>query len=490
MTAVVVAGWWYWRNYTLYGEWLGTRTLLTINGMRTTAQTWRSFLGEMRGLRYSFWGLFGLFSILLPAWLYRLLDTLTVVSLAGLATAFIRSWRHRRGRLLDTPATRVRALLALWAVLLIGLMFYWATFATSSQGRLLFPAVGAFGVLFVAGLAFWLQWLPSALRVRALGLLPLGLLACSLYALIVLFPRSYGVPPSVATVPTGAHPAQLLYNGKIELLAVTVPDKRHARGEPVPVTLYFRAREKVADDWPLFVQVLDQKKAVLGNVTTHPGSGRNPTSLWQPGTIYRDEYLVTLDGNPGERSPLLASIYVGFMDARTKQPLASLTEDGTPSDGIVDVVQVGPTKALDVQSQHLTPFDASFGDAIQLIGDSYPDQVAQASPDLPVRLLWQAGRSPNGDYTVFVHLMDEDGRLVAGFDQPPAEGRFPTRYWQLGDRSLSDFPLALPPGLVPGRYELWTGVYLSASQGAERLPVAAEHPMRDQSVLLGTVEVR
>ena len=71
LPALAIAGWWYWRNFTLYGEWLGAERLLTITGLRTTPLTWRGFVGEMNGLRYSFWGLFGWFNIILPAWIYQ-----------------------------------------------------------------------------------------------------------------------------------------------------------------------------------------------------------------------------------------------------------------------------------------------------------------------------------------------------------------------------------------------------------------------------------
>ena len=80
LPAVAIAGWWYWRNVALYGDWLGAERLLSINGLRSQPLTWRGFIGEMRGLRYSFWGLFGWFSILLPTWVYRLMDGVAVLA--------------------------------------------------------------------------------------------------------------------------------------------------------------------------------------------------------------------------------------------------------------------------------------------------------------------------------------------------------------------------------------------------------------------------
>ena len=79
---------------------------------------------------------------------------------------------------------------------------------------------------------------------------------------------------------------------------------------------------------------------------------------------------------------------------------------------------------------------------------------------------------------------------MAGFDQPPAEGRFPTSRWRFGDLVLSRFPLELPADLAPGIYQVWIGLY-SDPEGAERLPVgASDLPVQDHRVLLTQVEIR
>ena len=105
-------------------------------------------------------------------------------------------------------------------------------------------------------------------------------------------------------------------------------------------------------------------------------------------------------------------------------------------------------------------------------------------------LLYEAAAQPGEAHTAFVHLLDADGRQVAGRDQPPAEGRFPTDRWQTGDRVLSEFAFDLPLSLAPGVYELRTGLYPTASGGASRLRVqSSDQPIRDDTVFLGTVEI-
>ena len=491
-TALLIAGWWYWRNYSLYGEWLGVNQLLSINGLRYGSQTWEQLWGELRGVRYSFWGLFGWFSILLPEFTYRFFDLLALLAVGGFIATGVAAWKEHGRGMLRWPSVQVHGLLSLWLAMLIGLLIYWLTFATSGQGRLLFPGLSAVGVIFATGLGFWLRLLPRSWRLPAFAVVPASLLACSVYALTVLLPGFYAAPSPVAQAPAEAIPVNLLYDGKIELVAVEVPDGRYRPGEQVPVTLYLRARKKLSKDYPLFVQLLDPDNREIGNVTTHPGWGRNPTSLWEPGAIYADRYEVTVWGNISNRSPLLARLYVGFIDPETHTRLRTPADVDPGLPGfLIDSVEIEPAQPLDPNALYLQPVDIPFVDQIRLIGYGSPGVVWLSDRTrMQVTLLWEATGQPSQDYTAFIHLVDGEGRQVAGFDQPPAEGRFPTSRWRFGDLILSRFPLDLPPDLAPGVYEIWIGLY-SDPEGVDRLPVgASELPVQDHRVLLTQVEIR
>lgn len=489
--ALLIAGWWYWRNYSLYGEWLGVNQLLTINGLRVESRSLNELLGELRGVRYSFWGLFGWFSILMPGFVYTALDLTSAAIAGGVGIGLVMTARLGRAGLAH-PHVRVQLLLLAWAVMLLGLMFYWLTFATSGQGRLLFPALSSWGVLIVAGLGLWVQMAPPRWRLPLYLVLPAGLFAATFYALTVLLPVSYHAPAGVAAVPAQATPFHVVYGppggDQIELLAVEVAEGRYQPGDEVNVTLYMRAKGAIQRDYPLFVQLLGQEELVVGNVTTHPGWGRLPTSLWKPGDIYPDRYRIPVWDNVSNRSPLIAKVFVGFVDPTSRLPLTIRTEEGAPlARAYVGEVSVVANQPLDPSLFYLRPSDADFSGQIRLVGYEFP-ATGQVGRDgqIGVTLLWEATGQPAQDYTAFVHLMDGKGEQVSGFDQPPAEGRFPTSAWQQGDRSLSRFLLDLPADIPPGTYELWAGLYADVA-GLERLPVsAATQVVQDQRVLLGT----
>ncbi|MCX6044145.1 MAG: DUF2142 domain-containing protein [Chloroflexi bacterium] len=495
LPAVVLAGWWYWRNYTLYGDWSGVSHLLANNGLRSHPLTLASFWQEFRGLRYSFWGLFGWFNLLLPTWIYTLLDIVTIGAAAGLVFAL----RRRVRTIFVTSYGRVRLLVLLWAALSIVLIFYWISQANGSQGRLLFPAINAFAILLSLGLNVWLRRLSTRWRLTAFLALPAFLFACSLFVLTVLLPASYAAPKPVTSIPATAKTVDVIYGDqdKIRLLALEIPPTRFKPGDYVPVTLYLRADIKIKDDYQVFIQLLDDQRSEVGNLTTHTGWGRNPTRLWQAGAIYADTYPVLIEGAIDEHSPLLAQVYIGFVDPKTEQsghlPIPAHTQAGAKIDPpFLGQITISPAQWPQLDHPGAQIVGTQFGQVIQLSQYDQPQEItATTQSTLPVTLLWDAIGTPATDYTAFVHLRRADGKPVAGVDRAPAADRFPTHFWRAGDRILSDYTLSLPQGLPVGVYDIWVGLYESNSGGALRLPVTekAGRTTGDGEVWLGKVTV-
>lgn len=101
--------------------------------------------------------------------------------------------------------------------------------------------------------------------------------------------------------------------------------------------------------------------------------------------------------------------------------------------------------------------------------DPLSDGVVLAQPDdiLQISLNWRADRVPDGNYTVFVQLLNAEGRVAAQRDRWPGDGLFPTATWQPGQVVADNLALALD--LPPGRYRLITGLYRSDVEGYPRL---------------------
>lgn len=106
------------------------------------------------------------------------------------------------------------------------------------------------------------------------------------------------------------------------------------------------------------------------------------------------------------------------------------------------------------------PVDVTFGEQIRLTGYTLEtDQVTAGQPVL-LTLFWEGIRPIDRDYTVFVHVLDDAGRLVAQTDGQPNGGARPTSGWQPGEPVRDSYAVSLPPGLASGEYNLLIGLYL------------------------------
>ncbi len=79
-------------------------------------------------------------------------------------------------------------------------------------------------------------------------------------------------------------------------------------------------------------------------------------------------------------------------------------------------------------------------------------------------IYWQAKAPVQASYTVFVHLLDAAGQLVAQQDNLPVMGLAPTETWQPGQLIRDPYQLTLPPNLSPGTYQLQVGLYTAAGR--------------------------
>ncbi|HEY64470.1 MAG TPA: phospholipid carrier-dependent glycosyltransferase [Caldilineae bacterium] len=97
-----------------------------------------------------------------------------------------------------------------------------------------------------------------------------------------------------------------------------------------------------------------------------------------------------------------------------------------------------------------------------------------------VDLVWRFTRPPEKSYTLFLHLLNEAGELVAQADTIPVAGLFPTDAWPLGEPVRDQIEVALPPGAPAGQYTIALGWY--DWRTGERLSLLDEagQPMTDR----------
>jgi hypothetical protein len=110
-----------------------------------------------------------------------------------------------------------------------------------------------------------------------------------------------------------------------------------------------------------------------------------------------------------------------------------------------------------------------FGGSLELLDAARPGQ-ARPGDSITVHFTWRATQPMRQDLTMYVHLADDEGTLIAGNDSPPARGGFPTTQWQPGQIVKYNVPLALPADTLPGTYTLHVGWYVWPSLDPVLLP--------------------
>ncbi len=132
--------------------------------------------------------------------------------------------------------------------------------------------------------------------------------------------------------------------------------------------------------------------------------------------------------------------------------------------------------------------EADFGGLVHLLGYSLEKDKVKAGDPLPLVLYWQAQAEMQTSYTVFIHLIDEEGQMVGQGDRLPAGGTYLTTEWPVGARVVDRQKVEVKAEAPAGRYYLKIGLYDWAT--GERLAVLDENGQpQDTQVILGPVWV-
>jgi hypothetical protein len=166
-------------------------------------------------------------------------------------------------------------------------------------------------------------------------------------------------------------------------------------------------------------------------------------------------------------------------EANTWARLATFERQGR------EVVEITPSEP---DLGPLNPVRADLDGKMELRGYDVSPTVGKAGRDLELTLYWRAQAPMDRDYTIFVHLVDSDGQLVAQHDgQPWWEASLPTSTWDPGEELQDRHVLTLPPDTPPGSYSLRVGAYYWET--LERLPVVESGVAVGDYVELGRFEV-
>jgi 4-amino-4-deoxy-L-arabinose transferase-like glycosyltransferase len=260
------------------------------------------------------------------------------------------------------------------------------------------------------------------------------------------------------------------WDGAFQLVGVAGLPTQVAAGATITPVFFLENLAPLTDNLTVNVRVVNGTGEVVAQSSGWPW-GR-PTSTWALHERWYDGHVLAL---PATLAPGIYRVELEFYAPDSDRLLPVTDLRGHSATGMVygvDYFVVGDWPPPATTALAPTPI---YSDSVSLLGYDLPRPPPLSGGDtLHLRLHWHALAPLRGDYTVFVHLVNRAGALVAQDDQPPLGGFYPTSRWAVGATVVDEYTLTLPDGLPAGVYTVQVGFYDLAS-GA-RLPVIARPP--------------
>jgi hypothetical protein len=297
------------------------------------------------------------------------------------------------------------------------------------------------------------------------------------------------------------HPARVNLDDKVLFLGYDLVSADTVRqSEDLHVRLYWLALQPLNINYSSFLH-LDAPPDYATWATSdnaHPGDPQAqmaiPTSGWWTSLHVRDEHRLEV---PPDMPLVQYLLRVGLYDRRTGKRLKVLADDGSVTGDSITLQPLHVRRAKPTSLRGL-PYrsQVAFGDRIELLGyDLERGNWELGIEDFELTLYWRAKAVVENDYTVFVHLVDQEGKLWGQGDGVPVRGTYPTSAWLPGQLVEDKHVIQADPNTPPGSYRVLVGLYDPAT--LERLeaigpegPVlsGAEGPLSEGAVTL--IELR
>ena len=482
IVAFIVAGWWYMRNWLLFGDPLALQAMFDILPRRANPPTLDELIARAEGVWRSLWAVFGWFNVVVDERLYLFYSALSIVGITGFLFGGIRQVVTR-----DRPqginpqssiVNRQLLLLLIWITVIFLSLLRWAQMRYP-QGRLLFPAISAAAVVLGIGL---MNWLPA--RWQRVGA---WCVASMMFVIAATTPWVW-INPVYAAVTTPANdivPPNLTavdFGEQVRLVGYDIAKDEARPGDTLDVALYWEAIQPMTTDYSVFVHLTDNYDILQAQRDSYPVLGNLPTREWQPGDLIVDHHRVRIPETAP--TPARMRVDVGLYNFVTEERLFVATEN-IDSEGQTDRWTIGNIALLAPAGDGTLPNSifVNFDDQIALVGYDFDRYVMQPGETLTLTLWWEALATPKMNYKVFTHLILPPEATWAQMDSDPRRGESPTSTWQPGQRIADEYTLTLPETAPPGTYFVEIGFYDPDTYSRLRVNFS------DKGIVLGQVRV-
>ncbi|MFH1927766.1 MAG: hypothetical protein ABIK79_06295, partial [Chloroflexota bacterium] len=237
-------------------------------------------------------------------------------------------------------------------------------------------------------------------------------------------------------------------------------------GQKYGIVLQWRASEDGMPDYEPRVLIC-QGDAIIGEDRSAPAGGRYPTTLWSAGEVVLDRRDVEVSPYAKD-GPATLEIEIGSR----RFHLADLRVKG--AEHIYELPAMGHQLGV------------MFGGFAELLGYDLSPQVTTTEEPVALTLYWRvvSDEPPPVAYTIFTHLLNEQGRLVGQHDGPPVWGRRPTTSWVAGEIIVDRHEMVFKDTSHTGVTRVEVGIYDPATLERVVTSSGADHVLLPSEVVV------
>jgi hypothetical protein len=261
-------------------------------------------------------------------------------------------------------------------------------------------------------------------------------------------------PPQVAAASI-AQPLNITFDGKIELLGAEIDREAAQPGDPIKVTLYWRALQPIDRSYVEFVHLSDDQGIMVAQRDTWPGRGMYPTTLWQPGEVIADS--LSLHIPDGAYTPNVATLRVGLYE----QDGPRLTAIDAQGQAIADnAAAIGSLQINPLPGAYPNSTQVNFGNQVELLGYEMSPRSILPGEAITVTLYWRATAPFAKDYSVFLNALRPSQSMSAQDSSKPLRDTLLTTNWDVGEVITDVRVLQFSPTAKPGELDVEVGWFL------------------------------
>lgn len=261
------------------------------------------------------------------------------------------------------------------------------------------------------------------------------------------------------------------FDQALELLAYRWREIEYRPGFPVPIDVWWCTRQTPEADYRWRLQLVNEDDRLIGETFGSLARPDHPPTQWQSDEMIMSKAQIIIPADIEEGS---YDLQLSLVQPDNKEAIRSIWSIGRQSVSLGTVNVVPWPMVTDLPAvENLLSAEFSQPPLIVLYGYDHSGMAAKAGDIVELDLSWRSltNNIPVG-YKIFVHLSDDDERIIAQLDAIPSGGARPTTSWRQDEVILDQHLLAIPIDVTPGSYNIWIGLYDPAT--GQRLPISID----------------